>query len=40
MHRMSDHANPAADILPRSIWEAQDGERVNLGGETGRIVPK
>ena len=35
---MSDHANPAADILPRSIWEAQDGERGRVLGTAGGYV--
>lgn len=35
---MSDHANAAADILPRSIWEAQDGERVRVLDTGGGYV--
>lgn len=34
---MSDHANPAADILPRSVWESR-GNRVRVLGTAGGYV--
>lgn len=35
---MTDHANPAADILPRSVWEAKDGERIRVLDTGGGYV--